>query len=164
MNFIDAAHVLADTARTAAGKVANHIDEGNKTKLMNLLPQDGTALAKSTICEQLGWDDNLYHKVRDQLINEGLAESSRGPGGALHRKLKPLVNPPQNSNLVPAETRKIVWERDGGRCAIKGCKTPTDNLTYDHIIPRIKHGSNNPDNVRILCKHHNASKGSGIGD
>jgi hypothetical protein len=35
----------------------------------------------------------------------------------------------------------------------------TGNLTIDHIVPRVKGGGNEPENLRVLCRSCNSSKG-----
>jgi 5-methylcytosine-specific restriction endonuclease McrA len=47
-------------------------------------------------------------------------------------------------------------ERDGYQCARCGSQ---DNLTIDHIVPLSKGGSDDLDNLQLLCKTHNSSKG-----
>lgn len=56
---------------------------------------------------------------------------------------------------------EYVMERDGHRCSICGCP---DNLEVHHIIRRADGGSNNPVNLKLLCRkchddmHHNDSE------
>lgn len=38
----------------------------------------------------------------------------------------------------------------------------TDDLTGDHIQPLSLGGSNRPDNIRVLCRSCNSSKGNGM--
>ncbi|HUW15223.1 MAG TPA: HNH endonuclease, partial [Anaerolineae bacterium] len=51
---------------------------------------------------------------------------------------------------------RLVWERDGRECAYCGS---TENLTLDHIVPLAKGGAHSPDNLCVLCKSCNSSKG-----
>ena len=47
--------------------------------------------------------------------------------------------------------------RDGPHC--KACGT-TDNLTVDHIIPMSRGGSDDIDNLQLLCRRCNSRKGA----
>ena len=52
--------------------------------------------------------------------------------------------------------RITILDRDGWQCAI--CNKP--GHTVDHIIPRVKGGDMwSPDNLQVLCKSCNSSKG-----
>ncbi len=56
---------------------------------------------------------------------------------------------------VPEVVRKEVFAHDNFKC--KNCGA-TNNLTIDHIKPRVFGGSNNIENLQCLCKTCNASK------
>ena len=63
------------------------------------------------------------------------------------------------SRHIPQEIRDEVYIRDGNRCTYiskdgKRCEE-TSNLQIDHIIPYAKGGSNEPENLRLLCFAHN---------
>jgi 5-methylcytosine-specific restriction endonuclease McrA len=68
--------------------------------------------------------------------------------------------PASGSRAVPAAIRRQVWERDGGCCTWLG----TDGrrcgsrwkLELDHVRPVALGGASTADNVRILCRRHNA--------
>jgi len=61
---------------------------------------------------------------------------------------------------VPAAVKRLVWERDGGRCAFiapdgRRCES-VDALQYDHLTPYAVGGrSDDPANIRLLCRPHN---------
>lgn len=64
------------------------------------------------------------------------------------------------SRRIPTEIKKIVWERDGGKCITCGANT---DLHFDHVIPFSKGGSSrDPKNVQILCARHNLTKSAHI--
>ncbi len=66
----------------------------------------------------------------------------------------------QRSRIIPSEIKKIVWERDKGRCVLCGS---SDELHFDHDLPYSKGGTSiTPDNVRILCARHNLQKSDKI--
>lgn len=86
------------------------------------------------------------------------------------RMLKPArpspPNPPEESNplrysrYIPQRIRNIVWRRDGGQCVYleKDARRCLERgaLEFDHIVPYALGGaSNNPANIRLLCKAHN---------
>jgi hypothetical protein len=81
------------------------------------------------------------------------------------RKRRGIVETPRKSRApskddhIPAEVRRAVWIRDGGRCqwpiesgGVCGC---TRRIEYDHIRPVALGGTSTIDNVRLLCKAHN---------
>jgi hypothetical protein len=61
---------------------------------------------------------------------------------------------------VPSSVKAEVWIRDGGRCTYEtdGRRCPaTGALQYDHITPWARGGrSDDPANIRLLCRAHNA--------
>ena len=64
------------------------------------------------------------------------------------------------SKIIPTEVKKIVWERDQGKCTMCGA---TDELHFDHDLPYSKGGTSiTADNVKILCARHNLSKSDKI--
>lgn len=66
----------------------------------------------------------------------------------------------QRSRIIPTEVKKIVWERDQGKCVLCGAK---DELHFDHDLPYSKGGTSiSVDNVKILCARHNLSKSDKI--
>lgn len=62
---------------------------------------------------------------------------------------------------VDTDTRLIVWKRDGGRC--RNCGS-TENLHFDHVIPRSWGGSSDAYNVQVLCRACNLRKGASLVD
>ena len=56
---------------------------------------------------------------------------------------------------IPKPLRRLVWERDGGRCTFVSpdghrCEE-TGRLEIDHITPVAEGGRTTPDNLRVLC-------------
>ena len=63
----------------------------------------------------------------------------------------------RESRRISNETRKLVFERDGGKCSFEGCESTRD-LEIDHIKPVSRGGDNSPRNLRLLCRKHNRKK------
>ena len=68
------------------------------------------------------------------------------------------------SRYIPAPVKRFVWKRDGGRCTDlkpsgQRC-TAREGLEYHHDDPYGRGGDRTPDNVRLLCKVHNALRGA----
>jgi len=70
--------------------------------------------------------------------------------------LKEYVAPSRN----PAFTRFNVFLRDGFTCQYCRQRKPTQDLTFDHVIPRSKGGRTLWENVVTACGPCNTSKGN----
>ena len=84
---------------------------------------------------------------------------------AQHAKRQGLVEKPRKGrrpsrgDTIPAEVKREVWRRAGGRCEWKfesgercDCRR---RLEYDHIEPLALGGASTIDNVRLTCRPHN---------
>lgn len=60
---------------------------------------------------------------------------------------------------IPDDVKVYVMKRDGGSC--RACGSTTE-LQFDHIIPLAMGGSNEPENLQILCGPCNRSKSAGL--
>lgn len=60
---------------------------------------------------------------------------------------------------LPSQLRRAILARDG-RCALCGA---TEQLTVDHIQLLAYGGTNDPDNLRVLCRSCNSSRRRGPG-
>lgn len=60
---------------------------------------------------------------------------------------------------IPDDVKVYVMKRDGGSC--RACGSTTE-LQFDHIIPLKMGGSNNAENLQILCGPCNRSKSAGL--
>ncbi len=56
-------------------------------------------------------------------------------------------------------SRENVYARDNGRCQYCSRPVSTDNMTYDHVIPRSQGGQTNWTNIVISCIPCNQKKG-----
>ena len=57
------------------------------------------------------------------------------------------------------ENKRILYDRQGGKCL--GCdrEVPMDLMDFDHIIPRSRGGDDIADNLQLLCRSCNTAKG-----
>lgn len=76
---------------------------------------------------------------------------------------RPLAKRPNDSSRkrtrhIPADVRRAVYDRDGGRCTFEAdgrrCDA-ADYIEFDHIVPYGKGGDHGVDNIRLRCRSHN---------
>lgn len=60
---------------------------------------------------------------------------------------------------IPTELRRVVFERDGGRCVECG---GSFDIQYDHILPVAHGGATTLENLQILCAECNRRKSDSI--
>jgi 5-methylcytosine-specific restriction endonuclease McrA len=63
-----------------------------------------------------------------------------------------------HSRHVPAQVRRTVWARDGGRCRFEGPSGrcgETGLLEFHHVVPYASDGSTTVDNLELRCAAHN---------
>ena len=62
------------------------------------------------------------------------------------------------SRYVPAEVRRTVWKRDGGRCRFAGTAgrcSETGRLEFHHVVPYANGGPTTAANLELRCAAHN---------
>ena len=65
-----------------------------------------------------------------------------------------------SSRYIPAPVRRIVFERDGGRCTFvdnreRRCKAHERLEFHHHDRPYGRGGDHRPDGIRLMCRAHN---------
>lgn len=65
---------------------------------------------------------------------------------------------------IPQSVRQQVMKRDEGKCTQCNRQPPEIELHFDHIWPFSRGGTNNADNIQLLCADHNLSKAASILD
>ena len=106
----------------------------------------GHAVAPGDVAAVL---ERALNLLVNKLEQEKFAKSSRsGPKRGI-----------KNPRPVPAEVRREVWQRDGGRCTFtsvagRRCEA-TSRLELDHIELLARGGRTVPGNLRLRCRAHN---------
>lgn len=96
--------------------------------------------------------------VIDELVTEGFWAPAKGGEfyvhheGTLWRRGDGVRRRP-----IPSEIRRHVMERDNFACVECGSDFA---LSIDHIWPYSKGGTDDPDNLRVLCRSCNSRKGA----
>ncbi len=67
--------------------------------------------------------------------------------------------PAPGSRHIPADVRRAVWLRDGGRCAFVGRNgrrcAEQGFLEFHHVVPYAAGGASTADNIQLRCRAHN---------
>jgi len=64
------------------------------------------------------------------------------------------------TDLGDLSTRERVFARDGFRCVYCAGVFPSEQLSLDHVQPRMRGGDNSDGNLVTACRPCNARKGS----
>ncbi|MCX5797192.1 MAG: hypothetical protein NTY77_17010 [Elusimicrobia bacterium] len=103
----------------------------------------------------LGRLEDVVGEALRRLVEEELP-------GKLVRSKEPMPSSSE-SRHIPKRVQDEVWRRDSGRCAYIGSDGvrcgETAWLEWDHVVPFAWGGpSNDPANIRLLCRSHNQSE------
>jgi hypothetical protein len=87
----------------------------DRTRLLALVPADGTAVGNTALIRQLGWAENRYWYARDSLLEAGVLVRARGRGGSVRRAhpdegAAPEVNP--EAELIGEAALAYLHEND----------------------------------------------------
>ncbi len=97
----------------------------------------------------------LHEAIRCGIEKHGKRKGAVKPS----RKVGPKARLPKNPASIPAEVRRQVWERDGGRCAWTGPDGKRCNSRWqvevDHVDPVARGGTGRLDTIRLACRAHN---------
>ena len=106
------------------------------------------------------YDMGMSDPARLSIGVEGLDALLDGKDPDRKTPARPVEGPPDHKRRIPQWVKDEVWKRDGGRCTFvagdgRRC-AETGGLEYDHLIPWALGGpSNDPKNIRLLCRAHN---------
>ncbi len=94
--------------------------------------------------------DRALEALVQDLAKQKFAATDRPRGG---RGTAP------GSRHIPAEVKRAVWLRDGGRCAFVGSNgrrcTEQGFLEFHHVTPYAAGGESTADNIQLRCRAHN---------
>jgi hypothetical protein len=97
-------------------------------------------------------------QVMERALTVLVAELSRRKFAATRRPRSSGAKPTKGRH-IPADVKRLVWARDGGRCAIVGtsgrkCGTRR-RLEFHHVKPFAEGGAATVANIRLACQAHN---------
>ena len=97
----------------------------------------------------------VFDRALDALIARLEQRKFAATSRPRHRRPQPNANP----RHIPAEVRRAVWARDGGRCTFvsaAGHRCPSrTRLEYDHVEPVARGGKTTVAGMRLRCRAHN---------
>ena len=98
-------------------------------------------------------------EIIDRALTVLLADLARKKFGATERPRASRGTAP-GSRDVAAKVRRVVWPRDHGTCTFVSKNGRRCNerafIEFDHIHPHGARGEGTTDNIRLLCRAHNA--------
>jgi hypothetical protein len=100
--------------------------------------------------EQLGVDSEVVEMAGCDAQRLGRVSFSTHVGEA----------PARARQDIPPAVRRAVMRRDGGRCAVPGCRNAVF-LDLHHVKPRCERGDHDPDNLVVLCSAHHRAQHRG---
>ena len=96
----------------------------------------------------------VFDRALTLLVTE--LERSRLARWTAQRRRRPPV---ATSRHIPADVKRAVWTRDGGRCAFVGTTgrcSETGFLEFHHVVPYARGGPAVVENIELRCATHNA--------
>jgi 5-methylcytosine-specific restriction endonuclease McrA len=104
--------------------------------------------------------ERRYEKLfMDMARNEIRKLEKNQPQDAAPQRPEKMISP-KRSRYIPAQIRRVVWNRDQGICQYFDSITQRKcaakhGVQIDHIQSFVSGGSHNPENLRLLCGAHN---------
>jgi hypothetical protein len=121
----------------------------NKVKKFENLDSNDHMFREYLMTVQQGTDEKSQRLKRLQML-DGL--------------LRTIFIKKDSQRLFSPEQRRLIWNTTSERvCSECGCELTWDTFTLDHIDPHSKGGRSDLNNVALLCRKHNSSKGNRTG-
>jgi hypothetical protein len=139
--------------------------QADREELAELIDEAGRGFPAELAASSLAQLDprTLWKTFDDETLQDlyDLASAASLATAAERFKAAALARPYIDSGKIPQEVFDLVMERDGYHCQYPRCPE-TEDLTIDHkIIPWSEGGSStDPENLQVLCRQHNSSKGT----
>ena len=101
--------------------------------------------------------DRALTALLEQLMKQKVAATNRPRGSATTKPRE--SSPTPDSRHIPADVRRVVWQRDGGQCAFvsrtgRRC-TERGFLEFHHVKPYSAGGEASVQNIELRCRAHN---------
>ena len=97
-------------------------------------------------------------EIFDRALTALLEDLAKKKLAATDRPRESRDHPP-GSRHIPAEVKRAVWLRDGGRCAFVGRNgrrcTEQGFLEFHHVTPHASGGPPTINNIQLRCRAHN---------
>jgi 5-methylcytosine-specific restriction endonuclease McrA len=98
-------------------------------------------------------------QVLERAFDALLEKLEKAKHAATDRPRGRSPRPSADPRHIPAEVKRQVWGRDGGRCTYvgqSGERCAADKfLEFDHVLEVARGGTATVDNLRLLCRTHN---------
>jgi hypothetical protein len=98
----------------------------------------------------------VFDRALDALVEELLRKKF---AATPRPRPRPDQRPSENTRHIPAEVKRTVWARDGGRCGFEGKGRRCEErgfLEFHHLKPFAAGGAATTDNIALRCRAHNA--------
>jgi 5-methylcytosine-specific restriction endonuclease McrA len=96
-----------------------------------------------------------------EAVRCGIEKHGKRRGAVVPERARKAGRPaaPGRSKAIPAEVRRRVWERDGGRCTFtapdgRRCGS-RHQLELHHVVPEARGGRSTEANLTLHCRAHN---------
>jgi len=137
-----------------------------------------TPLSAESFAVQFTWSRRAHEKLQHAHALLGHQLRSGDVAGVFERALDALIERLEqrkiaatakpragrraastNPRHIPAQVKRAVWERDGGRCSFVSesghrCEA-RDRLEFDHVLEVARGGTATVEGIRLLCRAHN---------
>ncbi len=127
------------------------IGRGTHDKLRRLQALLGHSVPSGDLAQLL---DRAFDALLVQVERKKFAATGRP-----RPRTEPRLREGTPTRGIPAEVRRAVWARDGGRCTFVGVRGARCSgrrfIEFDHIVPLARGGLATVENLRLRCRTHN---------